>query len=255
MAWGPTRNFGGTRHVARTEVKPTPVRWFVQWCAIGTATLVVALLCYQSYIFVKIWWWRGHDPTMTAFMSARLDVLRAQHPDAKLKHVWVPYEQISNPLKRAVLVAEDDKFVDHDGFDWEGIQKAFEKNQRQGKVVAGGSTISQQLAKNLFLSGERSFMRKGEEALITIMLESLWDKERILEVYLNVIEWGNGVFGAEAASLHYFGISAAKVSMPQAAKLAAMVPRPRFYDRNRNAPYLLKRAEIIQSRMPNALLP
>ena len=181
--------------------------------------------------------------------------MREKNPSAKLQQVWVPYEKISSHLKRAILVAEDDRFVDHEGFDWDGIQKAMEKNQKKGKVVAGGSTISQQLAKNMFLSGERSMLRKGEEALITVMMEQVLDKERILEIYLNVIEWGDGVFGAEAAARHYFGVSAAQLSQQQAAKMAAMVPRPRFYDRNRNAPWLLKKTQIILERMPRAQLP
>lgn len=225
------------------------------WLCIVAAALLVAFLGYQTYVLTKLCWWRTHNPTTTAFMEARLDVIRATKPAAILKQVWVPYEKISTQLKRAILVAEDGKFTDHDGFDWQGIQKAMEKNERRGKVVAGGSTISQQLAKNLFLSGERSFLRKGQEAIITIMMESVLDKERILEIYLNVIEWGEGVYGVEAAARHYFGITAAQLSETQAAKLAAMVPRPRFYDRNRNSPYLQKRTDSILERMPQAQLP
>ena len=112
----------------------------------------------------------------------------------------MPYERISANLKRAMVAAEDAKFVDHEGFDWDGIQLALEKNQKKGRVVAGGSTITQQLAKNLFLSPSRSYLRKAEEAVITVMLEALLPKRRILEIYLNVIEWGSGVFGAEAAA-------------------------------------------------------
>ena len=127
------------------------------------------------------------------------------------------------------------KFVDHEGFDWDGIQKALEKNQKRGKAVAGGSTISQQLAKNLFLSGERSYWRKGQEAVITLMLEYALDKRRILELYLNVAEWGEGVFGCEAAARHYFNVSASQLSAEQSARLAAMLPRPQYYDRNRGS--------------------
>ena len=192
---------------------------------------------------------------MTAFMESRLSLIRETKPSAKLLFVWVPYRKISGNLKRAVLTSEDDKFVDHDGFDWEGIQKALEKNERRGKVVAGGSTISQQLAKNLFLSGERSFVRKGQEAVITVMMEGVMDKERILEIYLNVVEWGDGVFGAEAAARYYFGTSAAQLSASQAARLAAMLPRPRYFDKNRNSPYLAARAESIEKRMHLAQLP
>ena len=217
--------------------------------------IIAAFLAYQGYVLLRLWWWTDHNPASTAFMDSRLVVLREKKPEAKLKHQWVPYGKISSHLKRAILVAEDDKFIDHEGFDWEGIQKALEKNQKKGKIVAGGSTISQQLAKNLFLSGDRSMFRKGEEAIITIMLEWVMDKERILEIYLNVIEWGDGVFGAEAAARHYFGVSASQLSAEQAARLAAMVPRPRFYDRNRNAPWLLRKTQIILERMPRAQLP
>ena len=188
-------------------------------------------------------------------MEIRTDELLAKKPDAKIKHQWVPYEKISSHLKRAVIAAEDAKFVDHEGFDWEGIQKAIEKNQRKGRFVAGGSTISQQLAKNLFLSPRRSMLRKAEEAVITVMIEVVWSKRRILEVYLNMIEWGNGVFGAEAAARHYYGIPAERLGPVQAAKLAGMVPNPRLYDRNRNAPGLARKTNVILARMPAAEIP
>lgn len=226
-----------------------------RWCAAIIGVLLGVIFAWQAYYATMLYWWRDHNPEMTAFMSQRLERIQEKKPGAKLKHAWVPYNRISNNLKRAILVAEDDKFIDHEGFDWDGIKKAIEKNERRGKVVAGGSTISQQLAKNLFLSSERSLFRKGQEAAITVMMEHTLDKERILEIYLNVIEWGDGVFGAEAAARHYYGVSAAQLSAPQAAKLAAMVPRPRFYDRNRNAPYLLKRTDIILARMAQAQLP
>ena len=231
------------------------IRKFFIYFAALIGLLVVVLLAYQGYVLMRLWWWVDHAPSTTAFMEARLEIMRVKDPKAILKYQWVPYGRISGQLKRAIIVAEDAKFVDHEGFDWEGIQKAAEKNQRKGKIVAGGSTISQQLAKNLFLSGQRSALRKGEEALITLMMEAVLDKERIFEIYLNVIEWGDGLFGAEAAARHYYGVSAAQLTAEQAAKLAAMVPRPRFYDRNRNAPWLLKKAQIILERMPQAQLP
>jgi monofunctional biosynthetic peptidoglycan transglycosylase len=167
----------------------------------------------------------------------------------------VPYNKISTHLKRALIASEDAKFVDHEGFDWDGIQKAYEKNMKKGKIVAGGSTISQQLAKNLFLSTKRTPWRKGEEAIITVMLEEVMDKQRIFEIYLNVIEWGNGVFGAEAAARHYYHVSAAQLSAAQAAKLAAMVPNPRYYDTHREAGGLLRKTGIILSRMNDAEIP
>src|SRR5665811_1074103 len=165
------------------------------------------------------------------------------------RYQWVPYSRISDNLKRALIAAEDASFVDHEGFDWEGIQKAYEKNLRKGKIVAGGSTISQQLAKNLFLSTKRTPWRKIEEAAITLMLEAVMDKQRIFEIYLNVIEWGNGVFGAEAAARHYYRTSASQLSAAQAAKLAAMVPNPRYYDSHRDARGLQRKTGIILGAM------
>jgi len=217
--------------------------------------LFVALLLYQSWFAAHIRYWAGHNPESTSFMQARLERLREKDPKANLKQHWTSYARISDELKRAVIVAEDAKFSEHDGFDWVGIQKALEKNQRKGKVVAGGSTISQQLAKNLFLSGEKNLWRKGQEAVITWMLEMLMDKERILEIYLNVAEWGNGVFGAEAAARHYYNVSAAGLNAGQAARLAAMLPRPLYYERNRDSEYLLRYSETIRARMPAAQLP
>ncbi len=188
-------------------------------------------------------------------MDNRLQIIQETKPDAELKHKWVDYNHISSNLKRALIASEDARFNDHEGFDWQGIEKAFNKNLKKGKIVAGGSTISQQLAKNLFLSSKRTPWRKGEEAIITVMLEKMLSKQRILEIYLNVIEWGNGIFGAEAASQHYFKVSASKLSAPQAAKLAAMVPNPRFYDDHRNTRFLNRRVNSIQRGMPVVELP
>lgn len=213
------------------------------------------LLLYQAWIFLHVWWWIDHNPTRSAFMERQEKVLREANPDAAIRHKWLPYDKISNHLKRAVIAAEDAKFVDHEGFDWEGIQEAYEKNLKKGKIVAGGSTISQQLAKNLFLSGHRTPWRKIEEAVITLMLEQMMSKRRILEIYLNVIEWGNGVFGAEAAAWHYYGVSAARLGPEQSARLAAMVPNPRFYDRHRNTRGLARKTAIILERMPLVELP
>jgi len=217
--------------------------------------LFLIFVLYQLWLFAHICWWVKFDPSSSAFMTDRLEVMQDSNPKAKLKHKWVPYKNISPNLKRALIAAEDAKFVDHEGFDWEGIQKAYAKNMKQGKIVAGGSTISQQLAKNLFLSTKRTPWRKGEEIIITLMLEAVMDKRRIFEIYLNVIEWGNGVFGAEAAARHYFGVSAAKLSAEQAARLAAMVPNPRYYDRHRQARGMLRKTQIILDRMPDAEIP
>jgi monofunctional biosynthetic peptidoglycan transglycosylase len=222
------------------------------WLLIAPVVIVLAL---QAYFFVQIWWWVDHNPDSTSFMRQQLSVLQEKHPKARLKHRWVPYNRISNNLKRAILAAEDSNFSGHEGVDWEAMQRAWEKNTKKGKVVAGGSTITQQLAKNLFLSGDRSYLRKGQEVVITYMLEYWMEKERIFEIYLNVVEWGNGVFGAEAAAQHYYGISASKLSATQAARLAVMLPKPRFYDKNRGSSYLARRTSLILRRMGAAELP
>ena len=229
--------------------------WITRWTWRTVAIFLTFLLLYQVWLFAHICWWIKFNPSSSAFMDTRLEIMQDKNPDAELRHKWVPYEKISSNLKRALIAAEDEKFVDHEGFDWEGIQKAYEKNMRRGKIVAGGSTISQQLAKNLFLSTKRTPWRKLEEAIITLMLEAVMDKRRIFEIYLNVIEWGNGVFGAEAAAKHYYQVSAGQLSTEQAAKLAATVPNPRYYDGHREARGLLRKAEIIQSRMGDAEIP
>jgi monofunctional biosynthetic peptidoglycan transglycosylase len=215
----------------------------------GLVLFFMLLFLYQLWIFLHICWWIKFNPSSSAFMEDRLDIIQEKIPDAELKYKWVDYSRISNNLKRAVIASEDAKFLDHEGFDWEGIQKAYKKNIKKGKIVAGGSTISQQLAKNLFLSTKRTPWRKGEEALITVMLENILSKKRILEIYLNVIEWGNGVFGAEAAARHYYKASATNLSSGQAAKLAAMIPNPRFYDKHSSTRYLNRRIATIQARM------
>ncbi|MFZ4536642.1 monofunctional biosynthetic peptidoglycan transglycosylase [Propionivibrio sp.] len=217
--------------------------------------LVGLVLLYQFWLFGWVLWWSWANPDSTRFMEIRLAELQATDPKAQLKKQWVSYGKISNHLKRALIVSEDGLFIHHEGFDWDGIQKALEKNQRRGKIVAGGSTITQQLAKNLFLTPSKTPWRKAEEAIVTLMIEAVWSKQRIFEVYLNVIEWGNGVFGAEAAARHYYGISAAQLSAEQAARLAGMVPSPRYYDRNRSAPGLARKADVILGRMPSAQIP
>ena len=212
-------------------------------------------LGWNLWIFTYIVSLNWINPDMTSFMSEQLERLQDDDPDAELRYQWVPYAQISRHMKRAILVAEDAKFAEHAGFDWAGMQYAWSKNLKKGRIVAGGSTISQQLAKNLFLSSERTPWRKAEEAIITVMLEALLDKRRIFEIYLNVIEWGNGVFGAEAAARYYYRQPAARLSAPQAARLAAMVPNPRYYDTHRTDPRLARKAAIIGRRMQYAEVP
>lgn len=226
-----------------------------RWAARTLLALAALAALVHGWYAAHIVYWRFNPVGETSFMRYRMDEMRAKNPKAALRYQWVPYERIAAHLKRAMIAAEDAKFVDHEGFDWDGIQRAIEKNERRGRIVAGGSTISQQLAKNLFLSPQRSWIRKGQETVITLMLETLLDKRRILEIYLNVIELGNGVFGAEAAARRYFGVSAAQLSAEQAARLAAMAPNPRFYERNPGAPGLNRKIGIILARMPSADLP
>ena len=230
--------------------------------AIGTVLLL------QLYYFACVGWYSRFDPSTTAFMRSHMGLVREKNPNAKLEQQWVPYSRISDNLKRAVITAEDARFAEHEGVDWDAVTKAYENNEkvaanaanpakgkRQRARIKGGSTITQQLAKNLFLSGERSYLRKGQELVIAYMLEFWMTKQRILEIYLNVIEWGNGVFGAEAAARHYFGVSAGQLSPAQAAQLAVMLPNPRFYDAHRSSGYLARRSAAIARWMGDAELP
>lgn len=226
-------------------------RW-LKWLFIIPALLFLGV---QLYFLVQIWWWVDHNPTMTAFMREQQAALKEKNPNANIRQQWVPYNRISGNLKRAVIASEDANFSEHEGVDWEALQKAYEKNTKKKKVVSGGSTITQQLAKNLFLSGSRSYFRKGQELIITYMLEALMDKERIFEIYLNVVEFGKGIFGAEAAARHYYGINAANLGAAQAAKLAVMLPNPRYYDAHRDSSYLARRTATILKRMGSAELP
>ena len=227
-------------------------RTFLLWI-VGVPLALVLLL--QFWYFIHICWWVNHNPSSTAFMREQLERLQQKNPNATLKHQWVPYNRISNNLKRAIIAAEDANFAEHEGVDWEALQKAYEKNSKKGKVVRGGSTITQQLAKNLFLSGERSYVRKAQEMVITFMLEAMMDKRRIFEIYLNVVEWGNGVFGCEAASRKYFGKPAAALDQGEAARLSVMLPNPRFFGRHLDSNYLARRSALILMRMNSADLP
>jgi monofunctional biosynthetic peptidoglycan transglycosylase len=227
-----------------------------QWLKRALLVALGCVLLVQLWFFGWVWWYVDHNPATTAFMERRLAELQAKMgEDAALKHKWVPYERVSIHLKRALVAAEDAKFLQHEGFDLDGIELALRKNEKKGRVVAGGSTISQQLAKNLFLSGERSWLRKAQEAVITLMLEKMMSKRRILEIYMNVIEWGEGVYGAEAAARHYFGTSAARLTPQQAARLAAMVPRPRYFEKRPDSPWLARQAARIEARMGQVTVP
>jgi len=227
----------------------------LRWLLRGLLLALVVLLSIQLWYFGWVAWWRWNDPGETSFMRRELATLREKKPNVELKQRWLEYPRISNHLKRAVIASEDANFTDHEGVDWQAIEKAYKENVRKGKVARGGSTITQQLAKNLFLSSERSYWRKGQELVITYMIEALWDKRRILEVYLNVVEWGDGVFGAEAAARQYFNVSAAHLNAEQSARLAAYLPNPKRYGRIRSGPYLDRRTAAIQRFMVDVTPP
>ena len=222
----------------------------------GVAFLLalIAFLLYQFGLFVMVLTLTVRDPSSSAFMKATLAQLRQDDPKAALKHEWAPYDKISANLKRAVVASEDANFASHGGVEWQAIKRAWEYNQRQaargGERRRGGSTITQQLAKNLFLSDSRSYLRKGQELIVAYMLEAVLGKERILELYLNLAQWGEDVFGAQAAARHYFRTDAARLSAAQAARLAAMLPNPAFYDsQGGNTAYLRQRANTLMQRM------
>jgi monofunctional biosynthetic peptidoglycan transglycosylase len=186
-----------------------------------------------------------HNPTSTALIEYRLATASKQGRPTSKRWTWVPLARISPNLQRAVIAAEDASFLNHEGFDWEGIKEAAIENLESGEMKRGGSTITQQLAKNLYLSSERSLLRKAREALITRSLESHLTKGRILELYLNVAEWGRGVYGAEAAARHHFGKPAADLTQDEAAWLAAMLPSPLRYDPLRKTAFLTRRHQRI----------
>lgn len=240
--------------------------------ALGRWLLLVAvgLVGLQLFFVLRIASMALVAPESTAFQ--RSEAWRIAHEGKnglRWRQEWVPYARISDNLKRAVIASEDDGFANHDGVDWDAIEKAWQRNSRAEQQAArraqagrkptpkivGGSTITQQLAKNLFLSGERTLVRKTQEIVLTFALEQLLSKERILEIYLNSVEWGEGVFGAEAAARHYFRKSAAQLTPFEAARLAVMLPRPRYFEKLPNSPYLSGRAEVIVGRMGSAELP
>jgi monofunctional glycosyltransferase len=245
------RTAAANRRVQRTQGRVGALRWIVY------AALVfgVAWIALQFYYFAQIAAWNVVDPQSTAFMRTDAAGLAADRPNLDIQHQWVPYDQISRNLKRAIIASEDANFATNSGYETDAILQAWEKNKKRGHIVAGGSTISQQLARNLFLSREQSYIRKGQELIITWMLETLLDKERIFEIYLNSVEWGNGVYGAQAAARYYYRTTAAKLTPWQSARLAVMLPRPKYFDEHRNSAYLSQRAGVIARRMGAAELP
>lgn len=229
-----------------------PIRRWI-WRIILLALL--AFLLVQLWFFVQVWQLRDHNPEATAFMRERLELLRGIRPDIRARQIYVPYESISPAARRAVVASEDDRFMDHFGIDLVGLRHAMERNLEAGEIVAGGSTITQQLAKNLFLSPDRSLWRKGEETLIALMLEAALGKRRILELYLNYAEWGDLLYGIEAAARHYYGKSASALTRHEAAHLAAMLPNPRFYQDNPDARGLQARTDAVLARMDKSRIP
>ena len=248
--------------------------------AISRLLLLVFLagLSLQLYFVGRIALMAVVDPESTAFERSAVYSVVTKTGSLKWRQQWVPYIDISENLKRAVIASEDASFTEHEGVDIEALEKAWDKNAKaEQKVqqsanrpanskaavkapvkapkIVGGSTITQQLAKNLFLSGERTLLRKGQELVLTLLLEKLLSKERILEIYLNSVEWGEGVFGAEAAAQHYYRKSAAKLSAYEAARLAVMLPRPKYFETRPNSGYLSSRANTIAARMGGVELP
>ena len=231
---------------------------------------VALVLLYQVWLFGWVVWYAYMPPGSTSVMRAELSRLQETDPHRRLDYRWVDYDRISNNLKRAAVAAEDANFLEHGGIDWDAVERAYAHNRQLAEAteralargrkpprrpMRGGSTITQQVAKNLFLSNSRNYLRKGQEVVITYMIELVMSKQRILELYLNIAEWGEGVFGAEAAARHYFNTSAANLSSYQAARLASMLPRPRFYDKNRGSAYLASRTDRLLRWMPGAAIP
>jgi len=234
-----------------STTRPGPARWILY----GVSVLAIAAFATQVYFFVMVGIYTYVNPSETAFMRADAWRLAQDRPDLSIQHTWVPYDQISRNLKRAIIASEDANFVNNNGYETDAILQAWEKNKARGKIVAGGSTISQQLARNLFLSREKSYVRKAQELVITSMLEFWMDKERIFEIYLNSVEWGNGVYGADAAARYYYKITADKLTAWQSARLAVMLPRPKYFDEHRGSAYLAQRAGVIARRMGAAEVP
>jgi monofunctional glycosyltransferase len=234
--------------------------------------VVSAVFALQLFFVARIGLMTVVNPQSSAFERSEAWRLATEKGEVRWRQQWVDYDDISDHLKRAVIASEDDGFLFHDGVEWDAVEKAWERNAKTQSVIdareqarkkpsgrtpkiIGGSTITQQLAKNLFLSGERTFLRKGQEFLLTGMLEIMLSKERILEIYLNNVEWGEGVFGAEAAAQAYFKKPAAKLAPIEAARLAVMLPRPKYFEKLPNSSYLAARSASIAARMSNAELP
>ena len=233
--------------------------------------LVLSVLALQGVCLARIALMNVVDPQSTPFQRSEAWRLLTEKRQIAWSQTWVPAERISPHLKRAVIASEDAGFTDHAGVDWDAIEKAWQKNQKAEErverikarqpardvtaKVVGGSTITQQLAKNLFLSGERTVLRKGQELVLALALDALLPKDRLLEIYLNNVEWGEGLFGAQAAARHYFRVDAAQLSVYQAARLAVMLPAPKRFEKNPGSAYVLGRSATIAARMGDVTLP
>ena len=227
--------------------------------------VLLAFVALQLFFVLRIAAMAVVDPESTSFQRSEAWAQLSATGRVRWRQQWMPYAAISDSLKRAVIASEDDGFVNHDGVDWNAIEKAWERNAKaeaqaqktpsRAPKIRGGSTITQQLAKNLLLSGERTMLRKGQEFVLTLLLEQLLTKQRILEIYLNSVEWGEGVFGAEAAAQHYFKKSAGKLGAAEAARLAVMLPAPKRFEKTPGSAYLAGRTRTILARMGSAELP
>ena len=236
--------------------------------------VVIGITGYQTIMLLRVVRLKTHNPSSTSMIDTRAQEAEARGEVPRREQVWMSLDRISPNLQRAVLAGEDVNFVTHNGFDYQAIQRAWEQGQKEAAKEAktegedddwipnlpefrrGGSTITQQLAKNLFLSSERSFIRKGQEAVVTVMLEHALSKRRILELYLNVIEWGDGIYGAEAAAQHYFHKPASALSPSDGAFLSAMIPNPRtVFNPQINPRRVARRQRIIARGMPYIRLP
>jgi len=229
------------------------------------AVLALAVLCLQLWFAGRIALMNVIAPQSTSFQRSEALRLMKEKQQVPWAQAWVDDEKLPKTLKRAVIASEDDGFAQHGGVDWDALKGAWKKNEKaqaraeaRGKGVAkviGGSTITQQLAKNLFLSGERTLMRKGQELILTLMLEGLLSKQRILEIYLNSVEWGEGLFGAQAAARHYFRMDVSRLGAFEAARLAVMLPAPKRFERQPGSAYVINRAGLIVNRMNSAQVP
>lgn len=220
---------------------------------------LMLVLIYQFTFLIRVIWFNYYNPQSSAIMRQTISELRLENPKSQLVFEWVDYDNISEHLKRAVISSEDANFLIHKGIEWEAIRSAWVYNKQQAAKGSerrrGGSTLTQQLAKNLFLSSSRSYRRKAQELILSYMIETVMSKRRILELYLNVAQWGAVDFGAQAAAHRYYKTTANRLSASQSARLAAMLPNPVFYDKNRNTPYLQRRTNTIVQRMRQVSAP